>query len=122
MTRRTPTRSQPSVANAPEAELVFVVDVTSFTKKGFVGSTTYEGKRVDLEFDDESGGVSLTPEMAKRIHVRKASAVLLLVENDRLQKSEANVVSVGRALRISDPKTYYAVGKEGGAIVRIRKA
>jgi hypothetical protein len=110
------------VASAPEPELVFVVDVTSFTKKGFVGSTTYQGKRVDLEFDDGAGGVSLNPEMAKRVHVRKGSSVLLLIENDRIQESKATVSSVGNALRISDPKTYYAVGKEGGAIIRIRKS
>ena len=114
-------RSQPSVAEAPEAELVFVVDVTSFTKKGFVGSTTYVGKPVDFEFDDGDGGVFLTSEMARRIRVRKGSPISVLIENDRHQLAKTTVAGVGKELRVSDAKVYYGVGKEGGAIVRIRK-
>ena len=119
--RRSPKRSPPSVGEAPESELVFVVDVTSFTKKGFVGSTTYQGKPVDLEFDDGDAGVFLTSEMAKRIHVRKGSPLSVLIENDRHQLAKTVVAAVGKELRVSDAKVYYGVGKEGGAIVRIRK-
>ena len=106
---------------AAEAELVFVVDVSSFTKKGFLGSTKYEGNPVALEFDDEDKGVFVNPEMAKRIHVRKSSPLVLLIENERLQEAKTKVGGVGNSLRISDAKTYYAVGKEGGAIIRMRK-
>jgi len=110
------------VASASQQELVFVVDVSSLTKKGFVGTTTYEGKKVDLEFDDEGAGVFLNQEMARRLHLRRGSLVSLLIEGERNQLVEAPVATVGTAVRISDPKVYYAVGREGGAIIRVRKA
>lgn len=109
------------MAGAAPAEIVFVVDVSSFTKKGFVGSTTYEGAKVDVEFDDGQSGVSLPSQMAKRLRARKGSLLSILIEDDRTQVAESVVASVGGSLRISDTKTYYAVGKEGGAVVRIRK-
>ena len=109
------------MASASLAELVFVVDVSSLTKEGFVGTTTYQGKRVDLEFDDSGEGVFLTSEMAGRLHVRKGSAVSVTIEEDDTRVVEATVEGVGKAPRISDPKIYYAVGREGGAIIRIRK-
>jgi hypothetical protein len=115
-------RSQRSVPAAEEAELVFVVDVSSFTKDGFLGSTSYEGKRVDLEFDDSGKGVYLTAEMAGRLHVRKGSALRVVLEDDRMVVAETTLAAVGKAIRISDPKVYYGVGKEGGAVIRIRKA
>ncbi len=110
------------MASASQPELVFVVDVSSLTKKGFVGTTTYAGKKVDLEFDDGGEGVFLTTEMARRLHVRKGSLLTLVIEDERNQVVEATVASVGTTLRVSDPKVYYAVGREGGAIVRARKA
>ncbi|MDA4120947.1 MAG: hypothetical protein OK404_00895 [Thaumarchaeota archaeon] len=110
------------MAQAAEAELVFVVDVSSFTKKGFLGSTKYEGKPIALEFDDEGKGVFINAEMAKKIHVRRGSQIIFLIENERLQEAKTTVAGVGTSLRISDAKTYYAVGKEGGAIIRVRKA
>ncbi|MBI3859048.1 MAG: hypothetical protein HY296_02240 [Thaumarchaeota archaeon] len=106
---------------SPRGELVFVVDVTSFTEKGFVGSTSYGGMRVDLEFDDGDDGVYLTAEMAKRIGAKKGTAISVVVEDDRPQIANAKLTSVGRKLRVSDPKVYYAVGREGGAVIRIRK-
>jgi len=109
------------VAEAGEAELVFVVDVSSLTKQGFVGTTTYQGKQVALDFDDGGEGIFLTPEMAGRLHVRKGSALTVIMENERSLVAKAPVGGVGKALRVSDPKIYYAVGREGGAIVRIRK-
>jgi ABC-type lipoprotein release transport system permease subunit len=109
------------VASAGQAELVFVVDVTSLTKKGFVGSTKYEGKAVDLEFDDGDAGVFLSSEMAARLRVRKGSKVLLVVESERNIVTDAVVSGVGKTVRISNPKVYYDVGKEGGAVVRIRR-
>lgn len=101
--------------------LVFVVDVTSFTKSGFVGSTNYGGECIDIEFDDGDEGISLTGEMAERIGARKGSPLLVVVEDDRTQIATAAVASVGKAIRISNMKVYYAVGREGGAVVRIRK-
>jgi ABC-type lipoprotein release transport system permease subunit len=105
-----------------DVEIAFVVDVSSFTKKGFIGSTSFEGKRVDLEFDDGNEGVFLTSETAKRMHLRKGSTISILVEDDRTLLIKAVVAGVGKSLRISDSKVYYAVGKEGGAIVRFRRA
>ena len=110
------------MASAAGAELVFVVDVSSLTKEGFVGSTTYEGEPADLEFDDGEAGVFLTPGMAARLHVKKGSKVSLVVENERNLVTEAAVAGVGKTVRISNPKVYYEVGKEGGAILRVRKA
>ncbi|HUI24225.1 MAG TPA: hypothetical protein VLY82_07550 [Nitrososphaerales archaeon] len=110
------------MAAAGQAELVFVVDVTSITKEGFVGSTKYEGRVVDLEFDDSDEGVFLSSEMAARLHVRKGSKVLLVVENERNLVADAAVTAVGKTVRISNPKVYYEVGKEGGAVVRVRTA
>jgi len=109
------------VASANQAELVFVVDVSSLTKKGFVGSTKYEGEQVDLEFDDGQVGVFLTSEMAGRLHVRKGSPLLIVVEGEANEVVEASVAAVGKVLRISNPKVYYAVGREGGAVIRVRK-
>jgi len=110
------------VASALQAELVFVVDVSSLTKNGFIGSTKYEGKAVELEFDDKDAGIFLSPEMAARLHVRKGSSVSLIMENERNLVADATVAGVGKTLRISNSKLYYEVGKEGGAIVRIRKS
>jgi ABC-type lipoprotein release transport system permease subunit len=114
-------RSSPSVATASQAELVFVVDVSSLTKKGFVGTTKYEGKQVDLEFDDGTAGVFLTSEMAGRLRVRKGSTLSIVIEGEKNEIVEASVAAVSKALRISDPKVYYGVGREGGAVIRIRK-
>jgi putative transposon-encoded protein len=110
------------VSAAEGAELVFVVDVSSFTKDGFLGSTTYNGKRVDLEFDDAGKGFYLTAAMAERLHVRKGSLLKIILEDDRMVVANTVVASVGKSIRISDPKVYYGVGKEGGAVIRIRKA
>ena len=110
------------MASAGAAELVFVVDVSALTKEGFVGTTKYEGKRIDLEFDEEGDGAFLTPEMAGRLHVKKGSRLSLMIEGDTNQVAEVAVAAVGRALRVSDPKVYYAIGKEGGAVLRMRKA
>ena len=110
------------MASARAAELVFVVDVSALTDKGFVGSTEYEGKKIDLDFDDGAAGIFLNAEMASRLHVKKGSRVSLIVEDDSNRVAEATVASVGRALRISDSRVYYLIGKEGGAIIRVRKA
>jgi ABC-type lipoprotein release transport system permease subunit len=110
------------VASAQQAELVFVVDVSSLTKKGFIGSTKYEGKTVELEFDDKDEGVFLSSEMAERLHVRKGSRVALIMENERSKVTDATVAGVGKTVRISNSKVYYEVGREGGAVVRIRKS
>jgi len=110
------------VDSARQAELVFVVDVSSLTKKGFIGSTKYEGEAIELEFDDKNAGVFLSPEMAARLHVKKGSSVSLIMENERNLVADATVSGVGKTVRISNSKVYYEVGKEGGAIFRIRKS
>ena len=110
------------MASAGAPELVFVVDVSSLTDEGFKGSTEYEGKRIDLDFDDGKAGVYLDAEMAGRLHVRKGSKLSLVIEGDSNQVTEATVASVGKKLRISDAKVYYSIGREGGAVLRLRKA
>jgi ABC-type lipoprotein release transport system permease subunit len=110
------------VASATAAELVFVVDVSALTPKGFVGTTEYEGKKIDLDFDDTNAGVFLNSEMAGRLHVKKGSRVSIVIEGDDNQVEETAVASVGKSLRISDAKVYYAVGREGGAVLRLRKS
>jgi hypothetical protein len=103
------------------AELVFVVDVSSMTKEGFVGSTAYQGRRADLKFDSEDKGVFLSSVMAKRLRVKKRSVVSIVVEGEGNQVVEAKVAGVGKQLRVSDSKVYFAIGREGGAVLRIRK-
>lgn len=110
------------MASAGAAELVFVVDVSALTSKGFVGTTKYEGREIDLDFDDGSAGVFLNSEMAGRLHVKKGSSLSIVIEDDSTQFAETKVASVGKSLRISDTRVYYTVGKEGGAILRVRKA
>lgn len=109
------------MASASQAELVFAVDVSSLTNKGFVGTSNFEATKVDLEFDDQGDGVFLSSRMAGRLRVKKGSAVSISIENERNQLVEAVVGGVGKTLRISDPRVYYAVGREGGAVIRIRK-
>jgi ABC-type lipoprotein release transport system permease subunit len=109
------------VASAAPAELVFVIDVSALTAKGFTGSTEYEGKKVDLDFDDADAGVFLNSEMAGRLHVKKGSRVSVVIEDDDHKVTEIRVASVGSSLRISDSRVYYAVGREGGAVIRLRK-
>lgn len=103
-------------------ELVFVVDVTSFTEKGFMGSTSYGGQKLDLEFDDTGRGVQLTAGMANKLGARKGSKLVVLVEDDRPVAADVLVAGIATKVRISDPRVYYAIGKEGGAVIRIRKA
>ncbi len=109
------------MSSASLAELVFVVDVSSLTKNGFIGTTTYEEGRVDLEFDDKGEGVYLNSEMAGRLKVRKGSLVSVVIEGDDNLVAEAKIGGVSKILRISDPKVYYAIGRDGGAVVRVRK-
>lgn len=109
------------MAEAGESELLFVVDVTSFTKKGFLGSTEYEGKPVSIEFDDDDLGVYLTAEMARRLHVRNGSSLLVVVEDDRPESTKTILAGVRAQPRVSNAKVYYAVGREGGAVIRVAK-
>lgn len=98
------------------------MDVSALTEGGFVGSSSYEGKKVDLGFDDAGAGVFLTPEMSERLQVKKGSRVILTVDSDSIRVIELVVAGLGTSTRISDPKAYYAVGREGGAILRLRRA
>jgi hypothetical protein len=103
-------------------ELVFVVDVTSFTEKGFTGSCTFEGKRINIEFDDDDAGLSLDAGMCTRIGVGKGSSLTILVEDDqKIQVVESKITAVDDKLTFSNEKLYYLVGRLGGAIIRLRK-
>jgi putative transposon-encoded protein len=99
-----------------------VVDVSTLTSKGFIGTSRYGGERVDVSFDDGSAGVYLTSEMAGKLHVKKGSRISVVIEDDANQVAETTVASVGKSIRVSDPKVYYSVGREGGAVLRVRKA
>lgn len=111
------------MSHGAEDELVFVVAVSSFTKKGFVGSAGYQGQSVDLEFDDGDDGVFLTPQMCKKLRVKKGSKVMLVVEaEDEPRATEAELAGVVPKPRISSAKVYYELGKEGGAILKVSKA
>jgi hypothetical protein len=102
-------------------ELVFVVDVTSFTGKGFIGSCTFEGKRIDIEFDDSDTGLSLDNEMCARLGASKGSTLTILVEDERkIQVIESEITAVSDKLAFSNEKLYYLVGRLGGAIIRLR--
>lgn len=107
---------------ATEAELVLVVAVSSFTKKGFAGSASYGGNPIEVEFDDRDAGVFLTTEMCRRLHVKEGSKILLVVEADgEPLATESKVAGVAPRPRISSAKVYYKVGREGGAVVKVRK-
>lgn len=99
---------------------MFVVDVSALTSRGFVGTTRYEGGRVELYFDDEDAGVFLSQGMAERLHVKRESLLYVVVEGGTNLIAEARVASVGNALRVSIASVYYAVGREGGAIIHVR--
>lgn len=104
-------------------ELIFAVDVAAFTKKGFIGSSNYSGHPVEIEFDDADLGVFLAQEMGEKLHVRKASKVTLVVDTEeRPQVTESVVAGVGKKVCISSARVYYQVGRDGGAVVRIRKS
>ena len=109
------------MASAGQDELVFVLDVSLLTKEGFIGTTSYKGRVVEWRFDDGDAGIFISSEMAARLHVRKGSRVSLTTESERNQVTEAVVSGVGKTLRVSNPKVYYEVGREGGAVLRVRK-
>jgi len=60
--------------------------------------------------------------MAKRLHVRKGSRLSFVVEGESTIVGDLVVRGVGKNPRVSDARVYYAVGKEGGAVVKIRSA
>jgi len=107
---------------SPGDEIVFVVDVSSFTKKGFRGTSSFAGEQVDIDFDDADRGIFLNHRMAKKLAVRKGSKVTALVEAEKTQIIRMVVEAVGKAVRISDAKVYYATGQEGGAVIRVRRS
>ena len=117
-----PKRSRAGVSRSAEDEIVFVVDVSSFTEKGFIGTSSFSGRPMPIDFDDGDQGISLNHEMAGRLGVKKGSWVSALVEADKTQVVQMAVAAVGKVVRISDSKVYYAVGKEGGAVIRVRRS
>jgi len=103
-------------------ELVFVVDITSFTSKGFTAASSYEGRRVDIEFSERNDGLSLSQEMCKRIGLEMGSRVTILVEEDEKTNSiEGAVTEVSDTLRFASPELYYTIGRTGGGVLAIRK-
>ena len=105
-----------------ESELVFALSISSFTRRGYIGSASLGGKPVDLEFDDADAGAFLTAEMLQRLGAKVGSKVLLVVEADEEPVTAETIVSKAAKARISNARVYYEVGREGGAILRIRKA
>ena len=118
--------SQKSRAPSPTPgelkELVFVVDVTSFTKDGFIGSSKYEGRKVNLAFDEGEDGLFIDPEMAKKVGTRAGAPVSIVVEGETITIAQSCVAAVGKTLRVSDTKVYHALGKDGGGVLRVRSA
>jgi len=110
------------VSISADDEIVLVVDVSSFTEKGFIGTSRFAAKAVSIEFDEGDQGLFLSKEMGEKLGVRKGSQVSLIVEAERTQVIQTTVAAVGKATRISDAKAYYATGEEGGAVIRIRKS
>lgn len=107
----------------PAATVIsLVVDVSSFTKRGFIGTSNFSGEPIEIEFDDGDEGIFLAREMAKRLTVRKGSEVSVSVEDETTLTVKIAVVGVGRAARFSSARIYFAVGKEGGAVIRVQKA
>ena len=109
------------MSSARSDQLVFVVNISSFTGQGFAAVTSYEGQAVELLFDDLDEGVFLTAPMAKRIRARKGSKISIRVENGAEVLAEANFSGTTKVPRLSSAKVYYALGREGGAVLRIRK-
>jgi len=111
------------LSQGAERELVLVVSVSSFTEEGFMGSASFGEKTIDIEFDDKDEGSFLSQEMARRLGSRKGSKLLIVIEaEDEPVASETMVAGVSSKPRISNARTYYEVGKAGGAIIRMRKA
>lgn len=110
------------MSESTEGEVVFVVDVSSFTEGGFIGTSSFAGEPIAIDFDDGDKGIFLNHEMARKLGVKKGSHLSALVEADKTQLAKVGVAAVGKVIRISDAKLYYALGKEGGAVIRIRKA
>jgi hypothetical protein len=103
------------MASIVSPELVFVVDVTSFTTSGFMAKTTFEGDEIAIQFDQEDEGVFLLTKMAKKIAARKGA------EDGTTKIVQTRLAGVGDSIRISDAEVYYAVGREGGVVIRVRK-
>jgi len=88
-----------------------------------LASGSYRGEPVALEFDDRDQGVFLTPEMCKRLRVKRGSRLLVVVEaEDEPVATEVTVAGSVSKPRISSARVYYEIGKEGGAILKLRKA
>ena len=102
--------------------LVFAVDVSSFTKEGFIGSSSLGGSPIEIEFDDRDDGIFLTKEMAEKIGARKGSKAQVIVDTDeRPLVADTFVAGIRPSAKVSNAKVYYGVGRGGGAILRIRK-
>ncbi len=109
---------------APEAEeLVFVVDVTSFTRDGFVGSSSFGGSKIDIEFDDQDEGLTLDARMCKKIHAKSGTPVRIVIDDEpKLELVDSTIKSVGDRPRISNAKVYYIIGRNGGGIFRVGRS
>ena len=106
----------------PATVISLVVDVSSFTKRGFTGTSSFSGEPIEVEFDESDEGVFLSHAMAKRLSVKKGSEVSVLIEGETALAVKMTVAGVGTVARVSSARVYFAVGKEGGAVIRIQKA
>jgi len=103
--------------------VILVVDVSSFAGKGYVGSSSFEGERVDVRFDDADEGLTLSKQMCDRAGLRKGSPVTVSVEAEsRIEVIESTIAGVSDDVRFSSSKLYYLVGGLGGAIIKIQRA
>ncbi|HXW37624.1 MAG TPA: hypothetical protein VEJ36_06975 [Nitrososphaerales archaeon] len=111
------------MAEPNPAELVFVVDIDTFEGKGFVGSSEYEGVKLNIAFDGEDSGTYLTPEMCKRIRARKGAKLTLVAERETAPVVISSVLVAARErVRVSSSSLYKILGEDGGGIFRIRKS
>lgn len=108
--------------SAAMGEVVLVVDVGSFASKGFSGVSSFQGSRLEIDFDDEDKGLWLTKEMTAKLAASEGSPVEMLFEDEGgIKKVDSHVASIGDRVRVSSSQAYYLIGQAGGGILRIRK-
>ena len=106
----------------PSEELVLVLTISSLLEDGFEAMTPYEGGEVRVMFDERDDGVFLTKGMSARARLVQGQKVAMIVEGEKELYSVSTFSGNSDIPRISDSKVYYAIGREAGAILRIRKS
>jgi hypothetical protein len=86
-------------------------------------SSLFEGRRIEIEFDDADEGLTLSRAMCERALLRRGSAVVVYVEDGgEISALNSSLKGIGDKIRFSDSKLYFLIGRLGGAILRITKA